>query len=207
MFRSDDAVRRSRLGVGRRLRAFCTGALTVAAVVLGFVVRTAGLRFSAIEAVRAAALRLSPIDFAGAGQRSHRWSAAGYAVTACSPNTALAGSVDMHKGDASARSERRLCASSNHGRTELRACDNFDGERNERQRRGPKDVVEAEWRCERACRGSAPATEMKQVRPQLSEEARAKLREMRSKLGTVFSKVTMVLMATTRYRNLSISAL
>ncbi|MBZ9719652.1 hypothetical protein LB519_17550 [Mesorhizobium sp. AD1-1] len=48
---------------------------------------------------------------------------------------------------------------------------------------------------------------MKQVRPQLSEEARAKLREMRSKLGTVFSKVTMVLMATTRYRNLSISAL
>lgn len=71
MFRSDDAVRRSRPSVGRRPRVFCIGALTVAAVVLGFVVRTAGLRFSAIEAVRGAALRLSPIDFAGARRVPH----------------------------------------------------------------------------------------------------------------------------------------
>ncbi|MDX8503312.1 toxin-activating lysine-acyltransferase [Mesorhizobium sp. VK4C] len=40
--------------------------------------------------------------------------------------------------------------------------------------------------------------------PQLTEEAQGKLREMRSKLATAFSQVTMALMATPRYRNLSI---
>ncbi|MCA0012083.1 toxin-activating lysine-acyltransferase [Mesorhizobium sp. B292B1B] len=56
-------------------------------------------------------------------------------------------------------------------------------------------------------RGSAATAEVKAARPQLSAEAQAKLREMRSKLATAFSQVTMALMATPRYRNLSISDL
>ncbi|WP_027155592.1 toxin-activating lysine-acyltransferase [Mesorhizobium sp. WSM2561] len=43
--------------------------------------------------------------------------------------------------------------------------------------------------------------------PQLSEEAHAKLREVRSKLAAAFSQVTLALMATPRYRNQSISDL
>ncbi|RWC64202.1 toxin-activating lysine-acyltransferase [Mesorhizobium sp.] len=56
-------------------------------------------------------------------------------------------------------------------------------------------------------RGSAATPEVKATHPQLSAEAQAKLREMRSKLATAFSQVTMALMATPRYRNLSISDL
>ncbi|MBZ9709297.1 toxin-activating lysine-acyltransferase [Mesorhizobium sp. ESP7-2] len=51
------------------------------------------------------------------------------------------------------------------------------------------------------------ASGLKPAQPQLSEDAQAKLREMRSKLATAFSQVTMALMATPRYRNLSISDL
>ncbi|MBN9219439.1 MAG: toxin-activating lysine-acyltransferase [Mesorhizobium sp.] len=56
-------------------------------------------------------------------------------------------------------------------------------------------------------RENAAAGGTKPAQPRLSEEAQVKLREMRSKLATAFSQVTMALMATPRYRNLSISDL
>jgi len=42
---------------------------------------------------------------------------------------------------------------------------------------------------------------------QLSPESQAKIKEVRSKLASAFSQVTMALMVTPRYRNLSLSDL
>lgn len=71
----------------------------------------------------------------------------------------------------------------------------------------PKTSSKQNGGADESGKGNAATAEMKPAQPQLSAEGQAKLREMRSKLATAFSQVTMALMATPRYRNLSISDL